>query len=296
MKTCVIFNPTARGEKARHFREQIAALSTECSLKPTCAAGAGRTLAAEAVREGFEVIVAAGGDGTVNEVINGIGDEPDGLARVRLGVLPLGTVNVFAQELNLPARFEPAWQVIRQGRELAIDLAEVEFSVDGQPRRRCFAQMAGAGLDARAVQLVDWEQKKRFGRWAYVLAMLKALNRPQPQIAVTDGTVTLVGQAVLLGNGRYYGGKYRVFPLADWRDGLLEVAVLPRSDWFALLRVGWGLLTDQLHSAGGVRHVRAASVHLYSATPVPFHVEGEHVGQLPVKFSVRPRALRVVVP
>jgi diacylglycerol kinase family enzyme len=85
MKTCVVFNPAARGEKARRFRDQLAALSTECALKPTYAPGGGRALAAEAVREGFEIIVAAGGDGTVNEVLNGIGDEPEGFARARLG-------------------------------------------------------------------------------------------------------------------------------------------------------------------------------------------------------------------
>src|SRR5437879_10309450 len=102
MKPCVIFNPAARGEKARRFRERLAALSAECALKPTYAPGGGRALAAEAMREGFEIIVAAGGDGTVNEVLNGIGDEPDGFARARLGGLPLGTITVFARELKLP--------------------------------------------------------------------------------------------------------------------------------------------------------------------------------------------------
>src|SRR5438477_10710155 len=105
MKTCVIFNPAARGEKANRFREHLGALSAQCALKPTYAAGAGRALASEAVREGFELIVAAGGDGTVNEVVNGIGDEPNGFANVRLGVLPLGTINVFAKELGMPGNF-----------------------------------------------------------------------------------------------------------------------------------------------------------------------------------------------
>src|SRR5712692_8120716 len=106
MMTCVVFNPAARGEKARRCRDQLAALSTECALNPTYAPGGGRALAAEAVREGFEIIVAAGGDGTVNEVLNGIGDESDGFARARLGVLPLGTINVFALELKLPTNFD----------------------------------------------------------------------------------------------------------------------------------------------------------------------------------------------
>src|SRR5258708_16660709 len=80
MKTCVVFNPAARGEKARRFPDQLAALSTECALKPTYAPGGGRALAAEAAREGFEIIVAARRDGTGKEVLNGIRDEPHGVA------------------------------------------------------------------------------------------------------------------------------------------------------------------------------------------------------------------------
>src|SRR5688572_10265456 len=133
MKTCVIFNPAARGEKARQFREHLAALSARVELRPTYAAGTGRGLAAKAVQEGFETLVAAGGDGTLNEVLNGIGDVDDGLTRVRLGVLPLGTINVFARELGLPMDFAAAWRVIEQGRETTLDVAAAEFTVAGQP-------------------------------------------------------------------------------------------------------------------------------------------------------------------
>lgn len=146
MRTCVIFNPAARGEKAKHFRDHLAALSAEVTLKPTYAAGSGRPLATEAVREGFAVIVAAGGDGTVNEVVNGIADVPEGLSKTRLGILPLGTVNVFAKELGLPTGFDPAWRVIQAGGETRLDLPEVEFAVNGLPVRRCFAQLAGAEI------------------------------------------------------------------------------------------------------------------------------------------------------
>src|SRR5215470_1936506 len=101
-RTCVIFNPTARGEKARRFRRHLDAIGAQSALKQTAAPGEARRLAAEAVEEGFEIVVAAGGDGTLNEVLNGLGDAPGGFERVRLGLLPLGTVNVFARELGLP--------------------------------------------------------------------------------------------------------------------------------------------------------------------------------------------------
>ena len=92
MRTCVIFNPAARGDKARRLRRYLDDLRAQATLKLTAAAGDARRLAAEAVSEGFEVIVAAGGDGTLNEVVNGMGDAPEGFERARLGLLPLGTV------------------------------------------------------------------------------------------------------------------------------------------------------------------------------------------------------------
>src|SRR5262249_44878040 len=124
MKICVIFNPTARGEKAKHFQAHLASLSSQCLLKPTSGPGAGRALAGEAVEQGFGTIVAAGGDGTVNEVLNGIGDAADGFQRARLAVLPLGTVNVFAKELRIPSGLPAAWKLVREGSEARIDLAE----------------------------------------------------------------------------------------------------------------------------------------------------------------------------
>ena len=147
VRTCVIFNPAARGDKARRFLEQLESIGAEAKLKKTQSAGGARVLAREAVTEGFETIVAAGGDGTLNEVINGIGDEPKGFERARLGVLPLGTVNVFARELSLPRTFKAAWEVICGQNETRIDLPKVEFAGrNGKMEQRYFAQLAGAGL------------------------------------------------------------------------------------------------------------------------------------------------------
>ena len=174
MRICVIFNPAARGNKARHFRRQLNAIGSQCALKATTAPGDARQLAAEAVGEGFDLIVAAGGDGTVNEVLNGLGNAPDGFARARLGVLPLGTINVFARELKIPLRIERAWDVLQRGREVLIDLPRVEFSTNGTRQKQYFAQLAGAGMDARAIELVDWGHKKKIGPLAYLIAGLKA--------------------------------------------------------------------------------------------------------------------------
>jgi diacylglycerol kinase family enzyme len=115
-RTVVIFNPTARGEKANQFRAQLTAAAAgagkQVMLKPTRGPADATVLAEESILEGFETIVAAGGDGTVNEVVNGIARVPDGPERARLGVLPLGTVNVFAKELRLPEDFVGGWRTL----------------------------------------------------------------------------------------------------------------------------------------------------------------------------------------
>jgi YegS/Rv2252/BmrU family lipid kinase len=296
VRICVVFNPAARGEKAKRFRRHLDDFGAECALKPTTAPGGARVLAAEAVREGFDIVVAAGGDGTVNEVLNGIGDEPDGFSRTRLGVLPLGTINVFARELGLPLNVNRAWAAIRRGRVMAIDLPQVEFTADGEPRRRYFAQLAGAGLDARAVELVNWNLKKKIGFFAYVVAALKALCGAQSQIATEGVLQSVTGEQVLIGNGRLYGGSFAVFPEAKLTDGLLDVCVFPRVTTGTVIACAYGLIAGRLHRSGGARHFQAESFSLTSPSRTPFELDGEIVGELPARFSVQHRMLRVIVP
>ena len=290
----MIFNPAARGEKARHFRHQLDAIGSRCALKATTAPDDARRLAAEAVADGFELVVAAGGDGTVNEVLNGLGDAPDGFARARLGVLPLGTVNVFARELGIPLRVERAWEVLQRGRETRIDLPRVEFSANGVRQQRYFVQLAGAGWDARAIELVDWSHKKMVGPLAYVIAGLKALRERQPPITLRVGGQNVTGEFVLVGNGRHYGGPFGVFPQADLRNGSLEVCVFPRVNWLTLLRCAPGLLARRKLPESRVRRFRAKSFELAGETTTAFELDGEWIGHLPAVFSIERERLRIV--
>jgi YegS/Rv2252/BmrU family lipid kinase len=292
--TCVIFNPAARGNKARHFRRQLDAIGSQCALKATAAPGDARRLAAEAVGEGYDLIAAAGGDGTVNEVLNGLGDTPDGFARARLGVLPLGTVNVFARELQIPLRLERAWEVLQRGHETKIDLPRVEFFANGKAERRYFAQLAGAGLDARAIELVDWQHKKKVGPLAYIVAGLKALRETKPKIIAQAGGEKFTGELVLIGSGKFYGGPFEIFPRADLRDGMLDICVLPRVNWLTLLRCAPDFLARRKLPEKLARRFRAAAFELSGDTTAPFELDGELAGKLPVKFSVERERLRVV--
>jgi diacylglycerol kinase family enzyme len=318
--TCVIFNPAARGNKARHFRHHLDEIGGQSALKATAAPGDARRLAAEAVADGYDLIVAAGGDGTVNEVLNGIGDAPDGFARARLGVLPLGTVNVFARELKIPLRLERAWEILRRGSETKIDLPRVEFSANGKIERRYFIQLAGAGLDARAIELVDWRHKKKVGPLAYVVAGLKALSETKPQIMAREDVVAqasaptgcggvpppdgesrtgtaappFTGEMVLVGNGKFYGGPFEIFPGADLRDGMLDVCILPRVNFATLLGCAPDFIARRKLPEKAVRRFRAAAFELSGESG--FELDGEWIGSLPAKFSAERGRLRVVAP
>jgi YegS/Rv2252/BmrU family lipid kinase len=296
MRICVIFNPAARGNKARRFKIFLNELSQQCALKATTAPGDARRLAQAAVATGYDVIAAAGGDGTVNEVLNGMGDEPDGFEKTRLAVLPLGTVNVFARELKIPLRLENAWRVLKRANEMKIDLGRVEFAESGRPQQRYFMQLAGAGLDARAVELVSWKLKKTAGPLAYLVAGFQALAETQPQIFASAAGQKISGELALLGNGRLYGGPFEIFPDAGLCDGQLDVCAFPKVDLPSLLKLAPGFLLRRKFSEHRVRRLRAERIELTSDAPAAFELDGEWIGQLPATFSVERQRLRVVVP
>lgn len=295
-RICVIFNPKARGEKASTLKTFLQKVTDACDQKPTTCAGDGRRLAAEAVKEGYMTVVAAGGDGTLNEVLNGIADAPDGFEKVKLGILPLGTINVFARELKIGTNLEAAWKIIVHGDTIPIDVPVVEFTRGGKRETRHFAQLAGAGLDSQAVELVSWELKKKIGPFAYVVAGLKALSSPQSGMTVSIADKSYAGEMVLVGNGRLYGGNFVLFPGANLQDGQLEVCIFPKINWQILARAGIGLATNRLHQLCKVQQIAASEFTLSSPARTFLQLDGENVGELPATFFLNAKTLRVIVP
>ena len=289
-KLYVIFNPAARGEKSkrvRRFLESKAGHSV--TVAPTERAGDARLLATRAVQEGFRIIVAAGGDGTINEVVNGIGTSD-----AALGVLPLGTVNVFAHELRIPRRIEAAWQVIQTGAMRTIDLARAEAG--GTTRH--FVQLAGVGFDAQAVRAASWELKKKIGPLSYVWAGIKTLGTTlaQVEVSVNGSGPRAAGAAVLVGNGRFYGGRFALFPKARMDDGLLDVCVFASCGYLDVLRYGQGILRGAHIELGDVEYFQTERLVCTAPVTTAFELDGEDAGDAPVTFSIVPRALRVIVP
>ncbi|MDX1953656.1 MAG: diacylglycerol kinase family lipid kinase [Verrucomicrobiota bacterium] len=296
MRICVIFNPTAKGEKAERLRKHLESVASECSLKLTTGMGAARQLAAEGVRQGYEVIVAAGGDGTLNEVLNGMGDVPGGYEKCKLGVLPIGTVNVFAREMGIPFSILKAWKIIKAGHFRLLDLPIVEYEAEGKQVQRRFIQMAGFGLDARAASMVDWGLKKTVGPIAYLVAGLQAINHLKPKVDVSDGKMKASGDLVIVGNGRYYGGSFALCPQADYTDGILDVSVVEEISWQKMPQHFYNFVSGKMFKPGGTTYFQAKEVTVTSDIPVLFHVEGEIAGQGPARIWIGKSKLRAIVP
>ena len=296
MRACIIFNPTARGDKAKRFRRELSHIAGDLVLRPTTHAGEATILARHAVAEGFDTIIAAGGDGTVSEIVHGVATAESALEQTRIGIVPLGTMNVLARELNLPQDLHSAWNVLKTGHEIRIDLPCAEFGAEPHKERRFFVQLAGAGLDARAVAAVDWDWKKRVGPVAYLMAGLRVLMTDRPIVHAKMGNQTTEGELILIGNGRFYGGSVPMFPQGNMRDGLLEVRVIPRVTLFGIARFAWAWIWNRGFTLKGERFLRAAEVELASIDKVPFEVDGDNAGFLPVRFSVQREALRIIVP
>lgn len=296
MHACVIFNPHARGGRSPRFQERLRRLAGGITLMPTAAPGGARLLAREAAANGFDTIIASGGDGTLNEVVNGLAEVPHGLAHVRLAVLPVGTANVFARELALPFDAVKAWEIVLQGREIQMDLGVAEFQENSQLRRRLFLQLGGAGLDARAVELLNQRLKKRLGPLAYLWAGVQAMREPRPRFTIQAGNQTAEVELALFGNGRRYGGPLPLFPCASLKDGRLDATLFPRADWPTLWRVVQDMWQENWHGLGGAAHWQYETFHLEagSGARVPFELDGELVGVLPATFKIYPQKLRVI--
>ena len=232
---------------------------------------------------GFQTIVAAGGDGTVNEVLNGI--DP---AKCALGILPVGTMNVLALELGISPDLERALAVIRKNHRRRVDL--------GYANQRRFIQLAGVGLDAEVVRKTHPEAKRAWGPWSYLLTVAQVTVAPAPRLRVKAEGKEFPGAMVLIGNGRHYGGPFRFFPKADMTDGKLDVCIFPKSGPLDLLWYLQGVLIGGPESLPEVTYLQVPALTVEADEKVALEVDGEYGGETPVTFRLEKKGVEVVVP
>lgn len=290
----VILNPAARSMKAADKLDRVRSLRPAPELHLTSASGDATTIAERLAREGHKLIVAAGGDGTVNEVLQGIckvnAERTDPAEHAALGVLPVGTMNVFSLELGMKVSdLEGCWQSITSGRRREVDL--------WRANSQYFVQLAGVGLDAEIIQLTPWEMKKRLGPVSYVISAVKAWFQKAPVLMVhIDGRPPMQASVVLVGGGVYYGGRFRLFRTARNDDGLLDVLIFQQLGYWEIAQLLRAVLLDGYEKSLDLDYFQVRGLRVTcEEREVPFEVDGELCGVSPVDFRPAGFPLRVAV-
>jgi YegS/Rv2252/BmrU family lipid kinase len=287
----IILNPAAQSERAVRLTDRLARVCTGAEIRLSERPGDGERIARAAVGEGYTTIVAAGGDGTINEVVNGIaGMVSLGKPKPILGILPVGTMNVFALELGIPLNsIEKAWNVIRGGTIRQLDLPKAGD--------RYFVQLGGAGLDAEVVRRTTRESKKALGPMSYLVSLAQVAGQKPPPITITgDGGLGHTGSFVLFGNGRYYGGPFRMFRQGSQTDGLLDVLVFKNQSIWDLFRYMQAMLVGHHPNLSDVEYFQTGTLSLSAEEPVPYELDGEMLGYLPLCVTIDRGALSVLAP
>lgn len=264
-------------------------LGLEVELKLTGGPGDATELAARAARNGSSDVIVAGGDGTINEAIQGVIG-----TKARLGIIPRGTANVLARELGLPLDEEQAATVAARGNSRRIHLG---LAIDETTNvSRHFALMAGIGLDASIVRRVQPSLKKRIGKGAFWVSGLSHLASwdPHPFTLEIDGREYTATFAAI-GKAARYGGDLAITPGARLDQPEFEVCVIETSNRFRYLRLlSYAMRDGMPRDNPQVKFVKTARVRAHGNTQV--QIDGELIGKLPMRFEIAPQSLEVIVP
>jgi diacylglycerol kinase (ATP) len=291
MRTFVVFNPKAGSAKsAQALRNRLMERGNVTLVEPESPEET-RLAAACAKQEGYDVIVAAGGDGTIHAVVNGLA--PDFGAR--LAVLPLGTGNDLRRTLAIPEDPLEALNLLDGGAERLIDV----FRVD-TPSQSCFGvNTASGGFSGQMQEALTKEMKAAWGPLAYLrgaVAVLPDLTDYHTIIQLDDGPAERIAAInVIVANGRYAAHGWNVASQANPEDGLLDVVVVHTGPFFDLTAVAAQLLGGDYLDSDHVTLRRARRVCIQSQPEMWFSVDGEQIGEEPITFTAMPRSLRVVV-
>jgi YegS/Rv2252/BmrU family lipid kinase len=252
-------------------------------------------LAREAVDGGARLLVAVGGDGTVNEVVNGIAGRD-----VELSILPRGTGTDFVRTFGIPRRFERAVEVAVRGEPRSIDVGVGTYRAwDGETRELRFANIASVGMSGAIAKRTNETTKAFGGKASYLWATLAVFAgwRSTEIEVVADGERRSARMHdVVVANGRYFGGGMMMCPEADPADGLLDVLLIGDLTKRDLI-----LTLPKTYRGRHLPHpkaevLRVSTVEIDAPEPLPVELDGEQPGTTPVRFAVEPRAISLRVP
>jgi diacylglycerol kinase (ATP) len=300
----LIHNPNAGGggdgrrKELDEARRILAKGGIEAELAETTGPGDATEIALRAGQEGRQLVIACGGDGTLNEVVNGLARQTNS-HRVPLALLPGGTANILAKELTLPWDIPQAAERLIGGtvREIALGLAT---PVNEPEKGRYFLSVAGAGPDGRITYAVDLELKAKMGIFAYWWqGAMEVLQYDFPMFRITTQEQAIDGSLVIVGRTKHYGGPFKITTEADLYEDQFELAVLTTQSGLRYLSYLPTLWFGDLRKAEGVYFMKADTLRcepLKEDEPVYAQVDGEPLSRLPVEFKIVPRALKLLVP
>jgi diacylglycerol kinase (ATP) len=250
-------------------------------------------LACRAIAEGCDLILAAGGDGTINEAVNGVVG-----SSVPFGILPSGTANVLANEIGFANRPDHAAKQLLDATPVRIALGALERP--DQPRRY-FVLMTGVGLDARIVYELDLDLKGKLGKLAYWHGGFRQFGRPVPRFHLFVNGSRYCASFALITRVRNYGGDFEIARRIRLTDDDFEVVIFQNHQWQDYLRFFGAVMTNRLHSTSGVTIARATRVEVEAtnddkAQRIYIQTDGEAVGGLPATISTVPDALTLLMP
>lgn len=295
----VIVNPAAgrRDRGAGHAMERaLGAAGVDFETAHTRRPGHGEELARQAVQAGRRRFIAVGGDGSVNEIVQGImGAGLRDTREVTLALAPRGTGNDWARSLGMPTDPAAIASVIAAGRTLPHDVGAIDFP-DAGPLRRWFINVAGAGYDAYVTERVPQAVPSAFTYLRVALQGLAAYR--SPEFRITADGCQIAGRLLLafVANGQYCGHRMHVAPTARMDDGLLEILAVRELSLLQVLPKLAKLYGGRILGDPAVRHVRAARVRIETDPPVKVQADGQVLERTPAEFSLHPQALTVVVP
>jgi diacylglycerol kinase (ATP) len=306
-KMAAVVNPHSAGGRTARQWPQVAQL-LERRLGPvvtrfTDEHGAGISITRNLLREGCDLIVAVGGDGTANEVVNGFFDE-DRLIRpeAALGILPLGTGGDFRRTLEIPTATSEAIEILATGVTALIDVGKATFRANsGRQASRYFVNLVSFGMGGQVAARSNNFMRRFGGKAAYFWAAARAFlsYRGRQVTLALDGSSTRLPffiTNVAIGNGQFHGGGMRPCPAAVPNDGVFDVTIINYAGALKLLSSISMLYSGEVYSHPKVRHFEAASVVAESGSATEIEIDGEPLGTLPLEVTLLPRQLRVLVP
>lgn len=293
MKSSIVFiyNPIAKrasGRKILRASHFLKSKGYKVEILFTEQKGHAESLAREAIKESPSLVIAAGGDGTFNEVVNGIAG-----SEIPMAILPLGTTNVLAKELGVPETVEGAMEVALSGTPKTVSLGKIYVTRHSSLFTRYFLLMAGIGFDGEAVFRINETLKKISGKGAYIVSGFKTLSafNPGKLILDMDGK-TSSGYSAIISKAAKYGGNFKITPDARLTDPCLYICLFKGKGRLDILRYVTGIVAGKHLGFRDVEYVKAKNIDIKGDAHI--QIDGDYFGRSPAKIEVVPDVVRLV--